>query len=85
MHNLTGIFVQKEDYEIIDNVKMFCFSVIYPKKKRIYLSDNEQEIKTWITKIQEAMGYLNITDIYEVKVNNLYLKIRKNSVMENSV
>lgn len=67
MHNLTGVFVQKEPDEIIENVKMFCFSVIYPKKKRVYLSDNEQDIRTWIFKIQKAMGYTDITDIYEVK------------------
>ncbi len=67
MHNLTGVFVQKEPDEIIDNVKMFCFSVTYPKKKRVYLSDNEQDIRTWIFKIQKAMGYLDITEIYDVK------------------
>jgi len=69
MHNLTGIFVQREPEEVIDNQKMFCFSIIYPKKKRIYLSDNESEIKTWISKIQKAMGYTDITEIYDVKVN----------------
>jgi hypothetical protein len=73
MHNLTGIFVQREPEEIIDNIKMYCFSIIYPKKKRIYLSDNENEIKTWIGKIQKAMGYTDITDIYDVKVRALSL------------
>ena len=67
MHNLTGIFVQREPEEVIDGIKMYCFSIIYPKKKRIYLSDSESDIKTWIIKIQKSMGYTDITEIYDVK------------------
>jgi 5'-AMP-activated protein kinase catalytic alpha subunit len=33
----------------------------------MYLSDNEEEIKTWIFKIQKAIGYTDLTEIYEIK------------------
>lgn len=68
MHNLTGIFVQRESLQTYDNVKFHAFSVIYPNKKRIYLSTDEKEINSWIDKIQSAIGYTNLTDIYDVKV-----------------
>jgi len=67
MHNLTGVFVQREPDDYIEKVKMFCFSVIYPNKKRIYLGESEEEILTWISKIQNAIGYTDISDIYDVK------------------
>ncbi len=70
MHNLTGIFVQREPDDIIDNVRMFCFSVIYPNKKRVYLSDNERDFNEWICKIQKAIGYKDITEIYDIKVSD---------------
>jgi len=69
MHNLTGVFVQPEPDEVYDGVPMHCFSVIYPHKTRIYLSDDQKAINNWIRKIQEAIGYHALSDIYEVKVN----------------
>lgn len=69
MHNLTGIYVEKEEVQVIDNVKFYAFSVIYPNKRRFYLSENENEINVWISKIQSAIGYTNLTDMYIVKVS----------------
>ncbi len=68
MHNLTGIFVQKEEATLVDGVIFFQFSVIYPNKRRVYLSESQDIIEEWITKIQRAIGYLSLTDIYNVKV-----------------
>ena len=41
--------------------------MIYPKKKRLYYSDNEKEYKIWLDKLRIATGYTNLTDIYEIK------------------
>ena len=53
---------------MFEKKKYYCFSMIYPNKKRIYLSENEEEIDTWISKVQSSIGYTNITDIYQVQV-----------------
>ena len=68
MHNLTGIYVEKEKVLELDNITFYSFSIIYPNKKRFYLSENEDEIDTWIKIIESSIGYMNLTDIYTVKV-----------------
>ncbi len=68
MHNLTGIYVKKEGVQKLEDIKFYSFSVTYPNKKRNYYSESEEEILTWICKIQDAIGYMNLTDIYQVKV-----------------
>jgi len=82
MHNLTGIYVCKEEKQVLDKVTFYAFSVIYPNKRRFYLSESEDEINTWIFKIQSSIGYTNLTDIYTVKVilalnNSIKLLYRK--------
>jgi Ca2+-binding EF-hand superfamily protein len=67
MHNLSGVFVKEELKAKIDDSVYFCFSVIYPKKKRIYYIDNEDDYKNWIKYIKKVTGYSTLTDIYEVK------------------
>jgi len=78
MHNLSGIFVQKEHIINKDGKDYYCFSVIYPNKKRLYLSTSEANIDTWVDKIQSAIGYTNLSDIYNIKVINLSNRLGKN-------
>jgi|LauGreDrversion4_2_1035121.scaffolds.fasta_scaffold22969_7 hypothetical protein len=68
MHNLSGVFLQEENQHEIDGIKFYCFSVIYPKKSRFYYVDNEEEYFDWLKQIRKAIGYANLTDIYDVKV-----------------
>jgi hypothetical protein len=68
MHNLSGVFLQEENQHEIDGIKFYCFSVIYPKKSRFYYVDNEEEYFNWLKQIRKAIGYANLTDIYDVKV-----------------
>jgi hypothetical protein len=67
MHNLSGVFVQEEKPICYDNVNLFVFSVIYPKKSRFYYVDNEKEFHEWVYNLRKATGYQNLTDIYDVK------------------
>lgn len=84
MHNLTGVFVQKDNMLTKDGVDYYCFCVIYPNKKRVYLSTKEEVIDTWLTKIQTAVGYTNLTDIYQFRVSfHMFNFCRRNWVMGN--
>ena len=69
MHNLSGVFINEEVQHKIDGENFFCFSVIYPKKSRVYYIDNEEEFKNWVKCIRKVTGYANLNDIYDVKVN----------------
>lgn len=68
MHNLSGVFLQEENQHEIDGIKFYCFSVVYPKKSRYYYVDNEEDYNNWLKNIRKAIGYSNLTDIYDVKV-----------------
>jgi len=89
MHNLSGVFVKEEKPEVINGVTFYPFSVMYPKKNRTYYCEKNDECKGWVQSIRKATGYLNLTDIYEVKVSYKLLNlifilfIRKNLEMVN--
>lgn len=68
MHNLSGVFlIQEPDKVEIDDTQYLSFSVIYPKKTRVYYCDNEKEYENWVSLIRKAIGYSNLSDLYEVK------------------
>jgi 5'-AMP-activated protein kinase catalytic alpha subunit len=67
MHHLSGVFMKEENPIVYENIHLFTFSVIYPKKVRYYYVDNEKEYREWVSNIRLATGYSNLTDIYEVK------------------
>ena len=67
MHNLNGLFLQKEKSIIIDNITYYGFSVVYPSKTRVYYCPNENEYNEWISKLKIATGFINLLEIYEIK------------------
>lgn len=67
MHNLSGVFVQEGEKCNLEGLDLFCFSVIYPNKSRIYYVEQESELKGWIQMIRKAIGYESLTDLYEVR------------------
>jgi hypothetical protein len=67
MHNLTGVFVREESNLIHEGVTYYSFSVVYPKKVRVYYCDNLNEFKEWIKRIQKVTGYFDLNDIYDVR------------------
>jgi tRNA A-37 threonylcarbamoyl transferase component Bud32 len=67
MHHLSGVFLKEEKPIVYDNVPLYAFSVIYPKKTRIYYVDNERDYNEWVCNIRMSTGYSSLTDIYEVK------------------
>ncbi len=67
MHNLSGLFLQKEKTVNFEGVNYYSFSVVYPTKTRIYYCKDEKEYNVWFEKLKIATGYTNLLDIYEVK------------------
>ena len=67
MHNLSGLFLQKEKSINFDGITYYSFSVVYPTKTRIYYCKDEKEYNEWFEKLKIATGYTNLLDIYEVK------------------
>jgi len=72
MHHLSGIFIQEEKPKVINGKKYLCFSMVYPKKTRVYYCEKENEYKIWIEKLKIATGFTNLTDIYDIgeKIGN---------------
>ena len=72
MHHLSGIFIQEEKPKVFNGKKYLCFSMIYPKKTRMYYCEKENEYKIWIEKLKIATGFTNLTDIYDIgeKIGN---------------
>jgi serine/threonine protein kinase len=67
MHNLSGVFLQEHDKEVIEGEEYYCFSAIYPKKTRIYYALTKEDYESWVKSFRKAIGYSNLNDIYEVK------------------
>jgi serine/threonine protein kinase len=67
MHNLSGVFLQEEKTQIIEDIHFFCFSVVYPKKTRFYYVDNLADYRQWVSAIKRATGYADLNDLYEIK------------------
>ena len=66
MHNLSGVFLKEEKPQKFNGITFYAFSVIYPKKQRVYYTDNISQYKIWVAKLKIATGYTNLTDLYEV-------------------
>lgn len=67
MHNLSGVFLEEGEKKVIEGNTYFSFSVVYPKKTRVYYVEKEEEYKSWINSIKKAIGYNNLNDSYEIK------------------
>ena len=67
MHNLNGLFLQKEKSVEYEGDTYYSFSVIYPSKTRVYYCKDEKEYNNWVEKLKIATGYTNLLEIYDVK------------------
>ena len=67
MHNLSGLFLKAEGLQDIKDRKMYCFSISFPSKNRVYYCDNETDYNNWIAALKKATGYTNLLDIYDIK------------------
>jgi hypothetical protein len=67
MHHLSGVFIKEEEPISYQGFTLYAYSVIYPRKIRIYYVDNEDDYKKWVKSIKKVTGYQDLTEIYEIK------------------
>jgi serine/threonine protein kinase len=67
MHHLSGVFIKEEKPIVYENIDLYTFTVIYPKKVRYYYVDNEKEYKEWVNNIKQVIGYSNLNDTYDIR------------------
>ena len=67
MNCLLQVFI-KESYarEINDKV-YYCFSLIFGKKEKEYLVDNEQDYLLWLKILKKILHCENIKDLYDIQ------------------
>jgi tRNA A-37 threonylcarbamoyl transferase component Bud32/Ca2+-binding EF-hand superfamily protein len=66
MHNLSGLFFQKESTRIFEGNSYYSFSLIFPSKKRTYYTNNKNDYDNWAKYLQIATNYSNILEIYNI-------------------
>jgi len=67
MHNLSGVFIKEEGETIINEKKLYSFSVLYTKKTRIYYAESQEDYKNWLNAIRKVTGFCSLNENYEVK------------------
>ena len=67
MHNLSGVYLKEDEPMIFEGKKFYSFIIIFPSKERKYYVIDEKEYKNWLISIRKAVGYSNLSDIYEIK------------------
>lgn len=67
MHNLSGVFVKEEGSVNYQDKILYCFSILFPTKKRQYYCENKTEYNEWLKGLRKSIGYSNLGDLYEVK------------------
>jgi len=67
MHNMSGVFIKEEGETIINDKKLYSFSVLYTKKTRIYYADSQEDYKNWLNAIRKVTGFCSLNENYEVK------------------
>jgi hypothetical protein len=69
MYNLAGIFLQEEGCGPVNNkhnvkINMYVFSLLFNKKRRYFLTENQTEYNKWVEVIRKAIGYSNLNEDY---------------------
>ena len=76
MFSLNGIFLKELDpVEIGKNVTLYPFTLSSNHKTKTFYCQNQSELDMWVKAIKGAIGYANIFDYYELKVNIIYIYI----------
>lgn len=68
MHTLLGCLINELEPELIGEITMFPFSIIYTQQKTgTYYSESREEQQKWVNKIKKVIGYANLLDFYELR------------------
>ncbi len=67
MYALSNVFLKEEEPEPYDETtSVYSFTLIFASKERRFYSLKEEDHKTWMAKIKEAIGAHDILDHYEM-------------------
>jgi len=66
MHNLSGYFVNDNGEKEIIAKKFYSFNITLSGKTRSYYCEDKNLRSKWISKIEQAIGYMNFFDYYEM-------------------
>ena len=69
IHNLTGCFIKDTGHMIIDKVKYYSFSILFPNCVRNYFTKEKDVAKEYVTFLKQASGHVCFFDYYEIKEN----------------
>ncbi len=65
MYNLAGIFLQEEGKGMVNGKNMHVFSLLFNKKRRYFLTEDQEEYSSWVETIRKAIGYSNLNEEYK--------------------
>lgn len=66
MHHLSGCFIDNNGEKKVANINLYSFTITIADKVRSYYCNNKSSCDKWISKIRQAIGYLNFFDYYEM-------------------
>lgn len=67
MHNLCGIYLEENKTINVNGATFYCFSIIYPKKNRLYYLDKKEEYLQWLKILRKAIHATPLQESYEIK------------------
>ena len=71
MHSLAGAFIKEELEDFYDKKTiLYPFSLFFMHHKKTLYSYKKEERAEWIKKLKMALGYANLYDFYELKVED---------------
>ena len=67
MHNLSGVFLREEPETDIEGKHFYVFAIISEDKAKRYYVKDKDEYNQWLINLKKAIGYSNLSYIYEMK------------------
>lgn len=66
MHHLSGVYIKEEKPSIIEDKTYYTFKMVYPQKDREYHIEDKKEYMEWVTKLSQAIGFIDLNVKYEI-------------------
>jgi tRNA A-37 threonylcarbamoyl transferase component Bud32 len=67
LHNLSNSFLVDGVKEVVrDDKKFYCFSIIFPRKERVFGFKRLEQCNAWLDKLKSSMNYRCIDDYFKL-------------------
>ena len=67
MNCLIRVFVKESYAREINDKEYYCFALVFGKKEKEYLVDNEEDYQVWLTIFKKLLHCENINDLYNLQ------------------